>query len=201
MKCRSNWSWIALIVLGALVVSCAAPPPASEPTAAPSPIALPQATSGPATSAAAPATAAPSATSQLATATSAPTVTSRPPTASPTSRPTVPSATATASPTPATISTSGQSTKVDLNAFLPPGKGQTLLLNNCTSCHSFVCAVQGQRSVDYWQTIKNGHRERVSSMSDDDYDALFSYLAENFNDKKPVPELPSALQDLGCSAQ
>lgn len=76
-----------------------------------------------------------------------------------------------------------------------------MLLNNCTSCHSFVCAVTGQRTVDYWQTVKTGHRERVSSLSDDDFNALFTYLADNFNDKKPVPALPPELAGLGCSAQ
>ncbi len=206
MNLWSNWSLIALVVIGAFVVSCAAPPPTPVPTSAPSPTALVKATAVPATSTAVPATAtsAPSLTLPSATATLLPTATSRPATAVPTSSPTVRSTTATAAPTVAatSVSSSGtQSNKVDMNAILPPGKGQTLLLNNCTSCHSFVCAIKGQRSVDYWQTIKNGHRDRVSSMSDDDYNTLFSYLAENFNDKKPVPELPPALQDLGCSAQ
>ncbi len=206
MDFRSNRSLIALIVIGAFVVSCSAPPPTPVPTTAPSPTALLKATAAPATSTAMPATAttAPSATLPPATSTLAPAATSQPTTAVPTSSPTVRSGTATVAPTAAatSASTSGaQSDKVDMNAILPPGKGQVLLLNNCTSCHSFVCAIKGQRTADYWQTIKNGHRERVSGLSDDDYNALFSYLAENFNDKKPVPELPPALQDLGCSAQ
>lgn len=212
MNYRLHWCLIALMVIGVFVVSCAAPAPTAQPpTVAPSTTALPKATAVPAT-ASAPATAtavpatlttAPSMTSQPATATLAPTAT-RTATAIPTSSPTVRSATATVASTtaPAAAATSASgSGKVDMNAILPPGKGQTLLLNNCTSCHSFVCSVKGQRSVDYWQTIKLGHRERVSSLSDDEFNTLFSYLAENFNDKKPVPELPPALADLGCSAQ
>ncbi len=204
MKSRSNWSLIALTLVGVWVVSCAAPPPTPVPTTAASPTALPKATAALAASTAIPATATTARSATLpATATLASTATSQPTAAVAPSSPTVRSATATVPPTAAatSASSSGTQSKVDMNAILPPGEGQTLLLNNCTSCHSFVCAIKGQRTVDYWQTIKNGHRERVSSMSDDDYNSLFSYLAENFNDKKPAPELPPALQDLGCSAQ
>jgi hypothetical protein len=34
-----------------------------------------------------------------------------------------------------------------------------------------------------------------------DYDTLFAYLAENFNNTKPEPELPEPLRQQGCTTQ
>lgn len=202
MNNRWYWSLVLLIAIAGLATSCAAPAVSpATPTTVASPTSLPKPTAAPAT-----ATAVPTATAQPATPTSVPTATAQPATA--TRAPTVTSQSATATSSPAAsaqpttaTSSSGQSGKVDLDKIMPAGKGRDLLFNNCTSCHSFVCAIQGQRPVGAWQTIKLGHRERVSGLSDDDYNALFDYLAANFNDKKPAPELPPALQDLGCQAQ
>lgn len=187
--CTSPTPPLSIVAQPTSVPTVAAPaaPPATAtnvPFATPTPIA-PTRT----------ATVVPSATTQLATSTLVPTVS-----AQATATKAV-ATTAAVSSSSSSASSAGQSDKVDMNKILPPGKGQSLLLNNCTSCHSFVCAVTGQRTADYWQTIKLGHTERVSGLAAADYDLLFSYLAENFNDKKPVPELPPALKDLGCSAQ
>jgi hypothetical protein len=38
--------------------------------------------------------------------------------------------------------------------------------------------------------IKLRMRDRVRSLSDEEYETLFAYLAENFNDTKPGPPLP-----------
>ncbi len=196
MANRGYWSFALVIAVTLMATSCAAPTASpAAPAAVASPTSLPQATQPPAIP-----TSPPTATTQLATATSVPTATAQP--ASVTAMPTVaattvPSATA----QPSSTSSVGQSGKIDMNKILPPGKGQTLLLDNCTSCHSFVCAVIGQRTVDYWKTVETGHRDRVPSLSDDDFNTLFAYLEANFNDTKPVPELPPELAGLGCSAQ
>lgn len=195
MTNRGYWSFALVIAVAALTASCAASTVSpTTSTAVASPTSLSQATQPPATP-----TSLPTATAQLATATSVPTATSQPATAQPataTVMPTVPATTA-----PSSTSSTGQSGKIDINKILPPGKGQTLLLNNCTSCHSFVCAVTGQRTIDYWKTVEAGHRDRVPSLSDDDFNTLFAYLEANFNDSKPVPELPPELAGIGCSAQ
>jgi mono/diheme cytochrome c family protein len=84
-----------------------------------------------------------------------------------------------------------------LPEILPPGKGLTLLLENCSSCHSVVCAVKGQRPVDRWESLKNDHKDKVTGLSDGDLNTLFSYLAENFNNNKPEPNLPPELAQQG----
>lgn len=88
-----------------------------------------------------------------------------------------------------------------MSKIFPPGPGMDLLFSNCTSCHSFVCSVIGQRTAGAWQKVKTTHRSRVSGMNDVDYNALFDYLATSFNDQKPTPELPPDLAQMGCSAQ
>ncbi len=93
----------------------------------------------------------------------------------------------------------GHSNKVDLDAFMPPGRGRDLLLNNCASCHSFVCAITGQRTIEHWRAVKREMRAEVSQLDDDDYEVLFAYLEENFNDQKPEPNLPPELRQLGCN--
>ena len=89
--------------------------------------------------------------------------------------------------------------KVNLDAFAPPGRGRDLTIMNCDYCHSWTCALQGQRTVRYWESIK--YRHRVGSMvilSDHDWDTLFSYLEDNFNDRNPEPSLPSAYSSVSC---
>ncbi len=197
---------IALVMLAAACAAPPAPTPLSPASLAPTSTTEPTATATPTNTTAPTATAAPTNTTPP-TATTAPTATR---TATATTAPTkttaatstavattAPSVAATAAPT----SSSGQSNKVNLDAFMPPGKGRDLLLNNCTSCHSFVCAINGQRSVDAWQAVKIGHRDRVASLSDEDYNTLFTYLETNFNDQKPPPELPPELANMGCQAQ
>ena len=72
-----------------------------------------------------------------------------------------------------------------LSDILPAGKGLPLLLENCGSCHSTACAVKGQR---------------VAGLSDEEFDTLFSYLSENFNNSKPEPKLtPEMLEMATCT--
>lgn len=107
--------------------------------------------------------------------------------------------TATALPvTPTAVPASPPSGKVDLNKILPAGAGRDLFVNNCTSCHSFVCSVEGQRTADHWSTVQAIHKDKVPALSEADYGTLFAYLVANFNDKTPAPELPPELAGMGC---
>ncbi len=110
------------------------------------------------------------------------------------------SALATPTPAPTSAPSGEQPTKIDLDKILPPGKGRDLLLSNCTSCHSWVCAVLTPRSAGNWQTVKRGMSKKVPGMIASDYDALFDFLIENMNESKPAPDLPPELAGLGCSS-
>jgi hypothetical protein len=68
-----------------------------------------------------------------------------------------------------------------------------LVLNACTSCHTFVPIVVLQMSRSAWETSAANHRSRVSALSDEQFKALYEYLIANFNPEKPVPELPPEL--------
>jgi len=85
-----------------------------------------------------------------------------------------------------------------LAEILPPGNGLTLLLNNCSSCHSVVCSVKGQRPVDRWESLKQDHKDKASGLSEADLNTLFSYLSANFNNTKPEPNLPPELAAQGA---
>lgn len=91
-------------------------------------------------------------------------------------------------------------TKVNLDEIAPPGRERDLLIMNCGNCHSFVCALRGQRTDAHWELVKLFHQERHwVVLPDQEYDLLFSYLKANFNESKPVPILPPALEDQGCT--
>lgn len=199
---RSYWTGLLIFTIGLLTVACAAPTvPPAPPTPFVSPTQPPTATTQPPTP-----TLAPSATSEPATPTPPPTLTTEPPTATAEPTSTAEPATATLEPSPTTeaataTSSGGRPGKVNLDLIFPTGAGRELTLNNCTSCHSFVCVVRGQRTEEHWNTTKATHRGRVSSMNDADYAEVFAYLTEHFNDKNPEPELPPELAGLGCTGQ
>jgi hypothetical protein len=104
---------------------------------------------------------------------------------------------------PATVTVSpstGSGEKVNLDAYLPPDRGRDLLIANCGTCHSWVCAVRGQRSAEHTERLKEAHRDKVGALPGEDYDLLFAYLANNFNDTKPEPQLPEPLSQMGCGS-
>lgn len=100
----------------------------------------------------------------------------------------------TATPTEETESTGGP-TIIDMDAIFPPGRGRELAVMGCTGCHNFVPLVILQFTPEEWERNARDHRERVSSMSDEDYQILYDYLTENFGPDDPVPELPQELLD------
>ncbi len=90
--------------------------------------------------------------------------------------------------------------KVDLNSFAPPGLGRDLVILNCDNCHPYVCAFRGQRTVGHWQMVQDVHKTRKwVDLPDDQWNAIFSYLERNFNDQRPEPTFPPALEAAGCT--
>jgi hypothetical protein len=89
--------------------------------------------------------------------------------------------------------------RLDMNAIFPPGPGRELLLNNCQNCHTFVPIVVLQMDKEAWQRNSLDHRERVTTLTDEEFKTLYEYLSANFNPDRPVPELPKALLETWTS--
>ncbi len=102
--------------------------------------------------------------------------------------------------TPATPTAGTASQQINLDEFLPPGRGRDLLILNCSTCHSFVCAVRARGTIGHWEQTKLDHRSKMGRLSDEDYDTLFAYLSENLNDTKPELKVPQQLLEQGCGS-
>jgi hypothetical protein len=89
--------------------------------------------------------------------------------------------------------------KVNLDEIFPPGEGRDLVLNNCQNCHTFVPIVVLQMDEAAWTRNSIDHRERVTSLTDDEFKTLYTYLRANFHPGRPVPKLPKALLDTWTS--
>ena len=89
--------------------------------------------------------------------------------------------------------------KVNLDEIFPPGDGRDLVLNNCQNCHTFVPIVVLQMDADAWTRNSIDHRERVTSLTDEEFKTLYTYLRANFHPGRPVPTLPKALLDTWTS--
>lgn len=86
-----------------------------------------------------------------------------------------------------------------MDELFPSGRGRELLLNNCTTCHTFVPIVMLQLTKEAWERNSTIHRERVPSLTEADHRILYDYLKTNFNPNRPVPKLPQALLDTWTS--
>lgn len=104
-----------------------------------------------------------------------------------------------AAPAKATPEAGGEPSKVNINEIFPPGRGRELVLNNCTTCHTFVPIVVLQMTREAWQRNSRDHRGRVAALSDADFKTLYEYLIANFNPNRPVPKLPKELLDTWTS--
>ncbi len=96
-------------------------------------------------------------------------------------------------------SAGGSGENVTLADIFPAGRGRDLVLNTCGSCHAVACAAQGRRTVARWGDLKTGHKDTVTGISSADYDALFAYLEEHFNDTTPEPRIPAKFLEQGCT--
>ena len=82
-----------------------------------------------------------------------------------------------------------------MDAIFPPGPGKDLVLYGCSSCHNFVPIVILQLDEPEWDRVGRDHRDRVISISDEDFDTLLAYVKEHFGPDDPVAELPQELLD------
>jgi cytochrome c5 len=94
---------------------------------------------------------------------------------------------------PASSSAPTENAKVDLEAIFPPGEGRDLVLSSCQNCHTFVPIVILQMDKDAWARNSRDHRERVSSLTEPQFQQVYEYLTTNFGPHRPVPELPPEL--------
>lgn len=87
----------------------------------------------------------------------------------------------------------GSPIKVDLEKIFPPGPGRDLVLANCQNCHTFVPIVVLSMDADAWRRNSLDHRDRVTTLTDEEFSTLYSYLTKSFPPDHPVPELPKEL--------
>ena len=91
------------------------------------------------------------------------------------------------------------SAPASLTDIFPDGLGQSMVLDSCGACHAAACAAIGQRTQARWASLKADHRDKLSDMNDADYEVLFAYLSDNFNDAKPEPVVPPQFLEGGCT--
>lgn len=90
---------------------------------------------------------------------------------------------------------------VDVNKIFPPSKPpeiREMVLQICTGCHNFVPIVIGRKTPEEWKGTVDRHRDfslKPYGVTAKQEEAILKYLQENFNPKKPVPELPKELLD------
>ena len=99
-----------------------------------------------------------------------------------------PAAKLAASPEPATI-----------GDLFPEGLGRLLVLDTCGVCHAVACSAIGQRTAARWDNLKEDHRDKASSLSEEELETLFAYLKEHFSDSKPEPRVPPRFLEGGCT--
>ena len=83
--------------------------------------------------------------------------------------------------------------------IFPAGEGRDIVLNNCASCHAVACAAIGQRPVPRWEELREAHAEHVPSLSAEQRQTAFAYLAEHFSAEDPEPNVPPQFLERGCT--
>jgi|SRR5579863_3525442 len=67
---------------------------------------------------------------------------------------------------------------------LPPGEGQAIVQQKCSSCHALKVVTGKKASRQQWSIIVDRMITRGADVSEDDIDTLLDYLAKNFG---PAP--------------
>jgi competence ComEA-like helix-hairpin-helix protein len=63
---------------------------------------------------------------------------------------------------------------------LPPGEGQAIVQQKCSSCHALKVVTGKRASRQQWSIIVDQMITRGADISDDEVDTLLDYLAKNF---------------------
>lgn len=104
-----------------------------------------------------------------------------------------------ADPPPAAGSAAASAQPFSLARVFPPGAGRDLVLAACGSCHPVACSALGQRTGERWEAVKEGHKDKLTGHTSADVNAMFSYLKENFNERRPEPKIPAEFVQQGCT--
>lgn len=80
-------------------------------------------------------------------------------------------------------------------------QARDVILNNCTTCHTFVPIVMQSFDENGWRGLLTRHVEngRVTQVPAEQIENLRLYLAENFNGSEPPPDLPKELLETWTS--
>lgn len=106
---------------------------------------------------------------------------------------------ATTTPKTGAAEAAEENVAVNIEQIFPAAAEREILLNNCTSCHTFVPIVVLQMDQEAWERNKVIHRSRVPALGDAEFDNLYKYLIANFNPNRQVPRLPKELLDTWTS--
>ncbi len=87
-----------------------------------------------------------------------------------------------------------------MNYIFPPGRGQDLVFRDCADCHNWVPMVFSGYDRGGWLNTMYNHRERVSAMSDEDFEYVWEYLIRTWPPDRPTPDnIPKELLELWTS--
>jgi competence protein ComEA len=71
---------------------------------------------------------------------------------------------------------------------LPPGAGRETVIKVCTKCHDMEAASRMRFTKDRWAEVVDDMVSRGAEGTDDELDAITTYLASNFGKDKPAPK-------------
>ncbi len=102
--------------------------------------------------------------------------------------------TATVAPTAtvATTPSSSASSKMDIDALVPPGPGRDVMLEYCVNCHNIGAIAIARKTTDQWNAHKISHKAYLT-LDDKLWDTIYGYLIATNTPDRPVPELPDFL--------
>lgn len=114
---------------------------------------------------------------------------------------------------PLAIHTSGHAQEVDIEEIFwceeaeeegdltldECAEARDTLLFNCTACHTFVPIVKAEKTEEEWAATFDVHRDRLSDLSDEEFELIQRYVVGHFNPDQPVPELPPELEEQGSN--
>ena len=63
---------------------------------------------------------------------------------------------------------------------LPDGAGKELVMNVCTQCHDLARIISKRRTKEEWSDTVDKMAARGAMASDEEFDAIVTYLAKNF---------------------
>ncbi len=90
--------------------------------------------------------------------------------------------------TPVPTSKPGTFGQAEVNQIFPPGRGQDLIFRACVNCHNWVPIALAQMTPEDWQRNAMTHRNRVSGLTDEEFNFLYQYLQTNFAPNHQPPD-------------